>query len=149
MKELHFKILHNIYPTNKFVSRFAAVDNKCEFCKIEEETIIHLFWECQYTMVFWKKVENYLNIQQNHEIKLEAKDVIFNYDNKNKTLHKIVNFLILKGKFHIHKAKFSKSRPAFAHFRIEFRKFFESIQIINKKKFIYIVDLLQEFFKEV
>lgn len=90
LKELHFKILHSIYPTNKLVSRFAAVDNKCEFCKIEEETIIHLFWECRYSVEFWKNIENYLNIQKKHEIKLEAKYVILNYDNKNKTIHRII-----------------------------------------------------------
>lgn len=33
------------------------IDNKCEFCEDEEETIIHLFYEYQYTSEIWKEVE--------------------------------------------------------------------------------------------
>ena len=56
VKEMQYKILHYIYPTNTYLSRFVEIDPKCEFCNIEEETIQHLFFECQYTAGFWRKI---------------------------------------------------------------------------------------------
>ena len=35
IRELHLKILHNIYPSNTYISRFCEIDNKCTFCKTE------------------------------------------------------------------------------------------------------------------
>lgn len=52
------------------------IDNKCEFCEDEEETIIHLFYEYQYTSEIWKEVEEQLDTKTKYTVKLEAKDVI-------------------------------------------------------------------------
>ncbi len=50
--------------------------NKCEFCIAEENTTVHIFYECQYTSEVWKKNENYFVTQTNLSVKLEVKDVI-------------------------------------------------------------------------
>lgn len=31
-KEIHVKILHNIYVTNSYLSKFLDIENKCSFC---------------------------------------------------------------------------------------------------------------------
>lgn len=68
------------------------------------------------------------------------------YDKKHK-LQWTVNLLILLGKLHIHKAKFLRSCPSFESFRSEFKKYFESVQIINNKTCAHTVKMLQEVFQ--
>ena len=50
---VHFKIVHDIYPTNTYIGRFTDVNKKCEFCKMKDETVKHLFYGCQETCDFW------------------------------------------------------------------------------------------------
>lgn len=54
IKEVNYKVVRNIYPTNKYVSLILIIN---ELCEDEEETIIHLFYEYQNTSEIWKKVE--------------------------------------------------------------------------------------------
>ena len=83
-------------------------------------------YECLYTCGFLKKVEDYLDPQTSYTVKLEAEDVISYSVNKIRT----VILIILLGKFHIHKAKFPKSRPTFEPLRMEFKRYLESTQIM-------------------
>ena len=99
IKEVQYNILHNIYPTNTFLSRFSNTDVKCAFCHVEEETTMHLFFECQFSQVFWKKMENYITLQSNLLINLKAKDVLLYYNEKK--IQHLTNLIILIAKFHI------------------------------------------------
>ena len=48
-----FKLLHRRLATNDFLKRIKLRDNDfCNFCHIEEETLIHLFWNCMVTSFF-------------------------------------------------------------------------------------------------
>ncbi len=71
LKAVQYKIIHNVYPTNKYVSKCVEVDNKCEFCKDREQTVIHIITECQCTARFWRKMEDYLDTQFNYKIRLD------------------------------------------------------------------------------
>lgn len=46
VKEVHFKILHKIYPCKASLSKFMDIDNKCSFCTVHEEDLAHLFYNC-------------------------------------------------------------------------------------------------------
>lgn len=41
-KEIHFKILHTIYPVKSIISRYSDIDDLCTFCKNEKEVLTHL-----------------------------------------------------------------------------------------------------------
>ena len=43
-KEVHFKILHKIYPVNGIIAKFVDVDVSCTFCNHITETTSHLFF---------------------------------------------------------------------------------------------------------
>jgi len=47
IKEVNFKILHKIYPVNDTVAKYMDVDSSCSFCGNEDETLIHLFFQCE------------------------------------------------------------------------------------------------------
>lgn len=54
MKDVPFKLIHRIYPTNQFMMRYIkTLDPNCTFCKEHPETINHLFWNCT-IKTFWK-----------------------------------------------------------------------------------------------
>ena len=44
VKEIHFKILHKIYPVNSIISKYMDVDSSCFFCGLSDETFAHLFF---------------------------------------------------------------------------------------------------------
>ena len=44
------RIIHRIIPTNSLLFKMKLIDtNSCTFCKRYEETILHLFHECEHT----------------------------------------------------------------------------------------------------
>uniref|UniRef100_A0A8C6SMB2 Reverse transcriptase domain-containing protein n=1 Tax=Neogobius melanostomus TaxID=47308 RepID=A0A8C6SMB2_9GOBI len=101
MKEVHFKIIHKIYPVNLVVSRYADVDKCCTFCQTQEETLEHLFFFCNIVQAFWAELSSYIfkNCQKSHCFTL--KDIIcyFEDNTTTKSFHYVVNFFILFGKF--------------------------------------------------
>lgn len=56
-----FKILHRYYTCNDFICMFKeGFSPLCCFCKVAPETILHLFFNCNYTQLFWSQVPYYL-----------------------------------------------------------------------------------------
>ena len=73
---------------------------------------MHLFCQCPYTTTFWKDLSRYITDKLVSDISLLWKDVLFGFhDNKSKKQKEIylINLLIILGKYHIHKAKFSNA----------------------------------------
>ena len=48
-----FKFLHRRLPTNSFLYKIAIKDDLCTFCQEETDTLLHLFWQCKVTSLFW------------------------------------------------------------------------------------------------
>lgn len=47
---LQLRIVHRILGTNDMLYKMnITTSERCTFCKIEKETLIHLFWECTYS----------------------------------------------------------------------------------------------------
>ena len=56
-----FKILHNILFLNDRLYNLNLSDTKlCSFCNLENETPVHLFGECNLTLLLWKSLQNKL-----------------------------------------------------------------------------------------
>ena len=66
-----FKLLHRRLATNDFLNKIGIKENDlCTFCKIEKESLFHLFWLCRETSCFWQDflkwlVENQMNLKSN------------------------------------------------------------------------------------
>ncbi|MDG2555646.1 hypothetical protein P7M41_27015, partial [Vibrio parahaemolyticus] len=61
VKEVFFKIMHNIYPAKKTLERFQIdMDFLCVFCGRENETIQHLFYKCVYSKIFWMDIQHFI-----------------------------------------------------------------------------------------
>lgn len=138
LTEIILKVLNVVkHISRKFLSnsRFSKILKMCLSMKVKKQTTTHLFYECQYTSgVYWQKIETYLYTKTTYRSKLEANDVILYDVNKIHKVQRTVNQRISQGEFHIHKSSFLKSRSSFELFRMEFKKYFESIQMINNEK---------------
>lgn len=149
MKEVHYKIVHTIYPVNSVISRYADIDKHCTFCKTQDETIEHLFFCCNKVQAFWAEVSDYIfvNCQISHCFTL--KDIIcYLEDHTNKSFQYIVNFLILIGKFFIHRQKFLKSQLYFSLFVNDVKNLMNSLSHIQNKKALASKTVIKTFFKK-
>ena len=60
VKAFQYKVLNSILYTNFKLCKIGYIaDDKCTFCKSESETLIHLFFNCVYSKLFWKDFEFY------------------------------------------------------------------------------------------
>ena len=56
---LQYRINHRILATNKFLFRIKILDDpNCCFCGLENESIEHLFWDCELVQIFLEQLEN-------------------------------------------------------------------------------------------
>ena len=61
-KMFQFKILHQIPPTiKKHVQWGIKYCKKCDFCDMEDESIVYLFCECDVAGGIWEEVVNWFN----------------------------------------------------------------------------------------
>lgn len=81
VKEVTFKILHNVYPVKKTLERFNLdIDYSCTFCEQNTETICHLFYQCMYTRIFWSDVQHFIQMKTGQVVQLTEKDVLLCFD---------------------------------------------------------------------
>jgi hypothetical protein len=59
----HLGITKCILGTNKFLYKIKVKDNAfCTFCQEDEETIEHLFWNCEILQAFIFNSNRFLNV---------------------------------------------------------------------------------------
>ena len=68
LRLLHFKILHNFYPTNIRLSKMKIkTSDKCEYCKTYD-FIEHFLFHCKRLQRSWKCVEQYIFLEIERKI---------------------------------------------------------------------------------
>ena len=135
-KEVHFKILNDIYPCNDFIqNRFKMEVMSCSFCEVEAETAKHLFFECQTVNAFWKAFEEWIVGENNiiPEISYECLRVGF-FMMEDKNVELVYNTLLLLATFFIHKCRFFKTNPVFRVFTNELNIYKKSVKIMKGAK---------------
>ena len=61
LRVFQYKFLNNILYLNKSLYKMKLADTPlCTFCQREEETINHLFLECEYSKTLWSDIQNWL-----------------------------------------------------------------------------------------
>ena len=131
------RLIHRILPTNKFLF-FCKIKESpmCTFCHVEEESILHLFWECPVVLTFWEKIERLLQ-EKCHicaRLKISEQLVIFGSE-KNIHTDKILDFIIMLGKFFIYKCRFKNTCPTAEGF-VAFLKLRYADEIYTSKVYL-------------
>lgn len=138
IKEVSFKIMHNIYPTKKILEKFKFnTDLTCVFCQQEEETVQHLFCKCMYVKLFWTDIQQFIRTTIGQDtFSLQDKDIFFYVENNKMDRHTtfFIQLIILLAKFHIHKKKWTESKPNIQHFTHDLQQYTTTIRDIKNKK---------------
>ena len=63
LKFFQYKILNSILYTNTKLYKIGFIsDDRCSFCKLEPETMNHLFFNCRHSFFFGKKFEPFFSL---------------------------------------------------------------------------------------
>ena len=70
--------------TNVALHGFCVSDtNKCSFCKIEPETLLHLFFECRFIQVIWNDVMDWISSKLRIPLAFRPSEVLFGVEGEN------------------------------------------------------------------
>ena len=137
LRLLHFKILHNIYPTNILLCKMKVKTNiLCDKCKVPDY-IEHFFVECHLITSFWDHISSYIKSTINVNIKLNTKDILLGleyseHNNLKKKYIDYINFIILIAKLSVSKFKYGQMKNIYLIFELE---------LILREKFLLKYDI--------
>ena len=116
LKWLQLQILRNILKTNTIVSKFIPlVNEQCDFCKSNRETISHLMHTCEHSSNFWNGLNQFLTENMVPPVPTSRLNILFgNHREKSNSLE---NTLILLGKKFLWTSKFKNSIPTINGFK--------------------------------
>lgn len=110
LRELHWKILHNIYPTNILLKKMGLSNSElCPYCVGEIDYIEHFFFGCSVVEPLWRHVQYIIAAKTDLTITLDAKSVllgIISFENVSSKSLCIINHLILIAKMCISKYRY-------------------------------------------
>ena len=70
------KLIQRILITNSFLYKCGLKETElCTFCTETKESLVHIFWECNYARNFWLSIGNFLNICH-VSLPFNAKDIL-------------------------------------------------------------------------
>ena len=135
LQVLHWKLLHNIYPTNIMLHKMKVRQNSnCSYCRDVLDVIEHFFYDCPVVAKFWKYVEQYMLTHLDSSIKLNVTTVLFGITDSNINQLKVqkLNHILLIGKMSISIFKKTESHMPIEHIfenniRIRFKHFFHQM----------------------
>ena len=111
LRLLHWKILHNLYPTNILLNKMGIRDtNLCQDC-LTIDYIEHFFFACRRIRRVWDLCQNYIFISINKSIKLTQNDILLGHsiDKIRKNEVRFINQVILITKMVISKFRYGTS----------------------------------------
>ena len=90
----------------------------CTFCGLDEETITHVFWDCNLIQAFWNDLLVWLNSKCLHLVNFTFSQilVIFGYKESCFT-DEVMDLIITLAKRFIFTCKIKKTRPCLAGFK--------------------------------
>ena len=111
-----YKILNNILYLNKILYRMKITETPmCYFCRVEEETVVHLFSECNFSTKIWKELQEILS-EKLDLLELNAKNVIFGFIDGEIT-YSVQNHLLLLYKRYVYICRLMEKSISFSGFK--------------------------------
>ena len=102
LKELQWKIVHRIYPTNIILQKMKVSEtNKCNYCVDIIDHLEHFFCECTFVTGLWQHIESMIAVALGRRVKLTTKNILFGVQGDtvmSETSQNYVNHVILIGK---------------------------------------------------
>ena len=129
----HYKILHRIIPTQRWLFLRKIVESECCIFCGEQDNILHYFCNCIRIKTFWDSVFNWwksldvppLNEWTNCHIILgfEGNEIFFD----------AINFMVMLGKWHIYCSKKDGKKPDLYTFLYIFKNYLSKLRNITER----------------
>ena len=129
VKASQYKVLNSIVYTNAKLCKIGYIaEDKCTFCKSESETLIHLFFNCVYSKLFWRNFEFYYYSVSNELLHLSLQDVLIGII---AVQCHLLNYFLLIAKLYLWNCRRSQIRPTIAGFKTKIKG--KSISVLKTK----------------
>merc|ERR1712074_186866 len=128
---------HNILFTRVRLFHIGLTDSaNCPLCNSEQQTLEHMFWECQQIQHFWMLFKNWWKNNYNQDVLLSKTIILYGdiFDFKDK---QSLNFILLVAKWYIYRAFLDEQALMFDNFQCLLRNKLEVIQVAKTQKIIY------------
>ena len=102
--------------------------DRCTFCNVEQETIIHLFWECPTAKHIWQQVVNWYNNKTNQNVHISCRKMLLGKVSA-KAFH-CINTIVLITMQYIYSSRCLKAIPNFYQLK------FKILDMHNIEKYI-------------
>ena len=120
LRWFQFRIIYRILGTNSLLHKIGTRDSGlCDFCKLKNETILHLFLDCNITASFFNDIKRWLFNNFGLEASFDKETILFG----NGSEIYFIQLIILLAKFHIYKSKMQNKLPSFDILKQEISKF--------------------------
>ena len=130
LRSFYFKLFHNAIALNKFLYMIKKRDSPCcSFCDKEEETLIHLFCNCDLVKPLWNKLLNVIRLHHNPTFNPSIFEKMFGISKD-----KFLSFIFLCLKYYIYVCKFQGKHPSFDAFKSFTKSQKDTEYYIAKKK---------------
>ena len=133
LRWFQFRIIHRILPTRRFLFLSKVVESEeCALCGQSEETIEHLFWDCNVSKTFWDDLLTLLKDKCHHcqNLNLTKRLILFNVE-VNVVTDDVVDLLLLLAKYYIYICKWNESRPDVTAFIRMFKSRYNIEKYVN------------------
>lgn len=112
---LQSRIINRILGTNLLLFKMnLRANGNCSFCHTHQETIVHLFWECEFVSAFWESFKVLLLANcRIQNINIIKSDVLLG----NADFDRTFNLLLLLAKQYIYRTKCEEKLPCIIAFR--------------------------------
>ena len=123
IRSFQYKILNNILYLNKKLFIFGKINTPlCCFCNNEDETYLHLFFNCLECKNIWMSLKDYFKTSIDIPL-LSPQSAIFGFLEVEEKCFLILNHFLLLFKYHVYKSRESK--------HLSFQVFLKMIQKIK------------------
>ena len=116
LQSFQYKILNRILNTNENLHKWKILNSsECKFCG-EVDVIEHHLFYCNISERFWIRLKDWMIDNVGYGFELTVCEVIFGIPDTNNPDIKLLNFLILMGKWYINKCKSNETQIYFLEF---------------------------------
>ena len=105
IRSFQYKILNNVLYLNKKLFLFGKAPSPlCSFCKLDDETILHLFYECNFTKELWNRLNIFFN-DSLHLPHLSPQTAYFGFPNTYSNCLLLENHILLLFKNYLYNSR--------------------------------------------
>nr|XP_039247864.1 uncharacterized protein LOC120325769 [Styela clava] len=130
LRSFHVKFALRAVPTNDLLFRINKTSSpKCTFCERNVETVLHLFYFCEFVQQFWEIVNAWLTVEYGLNLNLTYREILMGVEQ-----NQGINCVLLSARYYIYKCKLRNERPQFDQFLYMIKSIFNCEKIIATRK---------------